>query len=99
VKGDGIHQGQLSHYVTGKRNPSKNTIRKIDSSIRDFAKNLSQVICLNKIISLPLPPVPQGRVLDNHVKNKIYEQNSIHLISFAEHPFLRMFGRFQCSGV
>jgi predicted RNase H-like HicB family nuclease len=39
----GIHQGQLSHYVTGKRNPSKSTIRKIDSSIQDFAKNLSQV--------------------------------------------------------
>jgi predicted RNase H-like HicB family nuclease len=39
----GINQGQLSHYVTGKRNPSKATIRKIDESIHRFAKNLSQV--------------------------------------------------------
>jgi predicted RNase H-like HicB family nuclease len=39
----GIHQGQLSHYVTGVRNPSKQTIQKIDTSIHDFAKNLSQV--------------------------------------------------------
>ena len=39
----GIHQGQLSHYVTGKRNPSKRTIEKIDSSIHQFAKNLNQV--------------------------------------------------------
>jgi hypothetical protein len=39
----GIHQGQLSHYVTGKRNPSKQTIRRIDESIHSFAKNLSQV--------------------------------------------------------
>ena len=39
----GIHQGQLSHYLTGVRNPSKQTIRRIDSSIHHFAKNLSQV--------------------------------------------------------
>jgi predicted RNase H-like HicB family nuclease len=39
----GINQGQLSHYLNGKRNPSKRTIEKIDSSIHDFAKNLSQV--------------------------------------------------------
>jgi predicted RNase H-like HicB family nuclease len=39
----GIHQGQLSHYVTGRRNPSKRTIEKIDKSINRFAKNLSQV--------------------------------------------------------
>lgn len=39
----GIHQGQLSHYVTGVRNPSKRTIQKIDNSIHRFAKNLSQV--------------------------------------------------------
>ncbi|SCD19369.1 Hypothetical protein PSM36_0539 [Proteiniphilum saccharofermentans] len=39
----GINQGQLSHYVNGTRNPSKRTIEKIDSSIQDFAKNLSQV--------------------------------------------------------
>ncbi|GHT02674.1 transcriptional regulator [Bacteroidia bacterium] len=39
----GIHQGQLSHYVTGKRNPSRQTIEKIDKSIHGFAQNLSQV--------------------------------------------------------
>lgn len=39
----GINQGQLSHYVNGTRNPSKRTIDKIDTSIQDFAKNLSQV--------------------------------------------------------
>jgi predicted RNase H-like HicB family nuclease len=39
----GIHQGQLSHYVTGHRSPSKQTIQRIDNSIHAFAKNLSQV--------------------------------------------------------
>jgi len=39
----GIHQGQLSHYVNGTRNPSKRTIQKIDNSIHAFAKNLSHV--------------------------------------------------------
>jgi len=39
----GIHQGQLSHYVNGTRNPSKQTIQKIDNSIQAFAKDLSQV--------------------------------------------------------
>jgi predicted RNase H-like HicB family nuclease len=39
----GIHQGQLSHYVTGHRNPSKQTISKIDNSVHQFAENLSRV--------------------------------------------------------
>ena len=39
----GIHQGQLSHYVNGTRNPSKQTIQKIDTSIHTFAKNLNHV--------------------------------------------------------
>ena len=39
----GIHQGQLSHYVNGTRNPSKQTIQKIDNSIHSFARNLNQV--------------------------------------------------------
>jgi predicted RNase H-like HicB family nuclease len=39
----GIHQGQLSHYVNGTRNPSRQTIQKIDNSVHSFAKNLSQV--------------------------------------------------------
>jgi len=39
----GIHQGQLSHYINGTRNPSKQTILKIDHSIHSFAKHLNQV--------------------------------------------------------
>jgi len=39
----GIHQGQLSHYVNGTRNPSRRTIQKIDDSIHAFAKNLNRV--------------------------------------------------------
>jgi predicted RNase H-like HicB family nuclease len=39
----GIHQGQLSHYVNGTRNPSEQTIQKIDNSIHQFAKKLGQV--------------------------------------------------------
>jgi len=39
----GINKGQLSHYLTGHRSPSKRTIQKIDNSIHTFAKNLSQV--------------------------------------------------------
>jgi len=38
----GIHQGQLSHYVNGTRNPSKQTVQKINNSIHEFAKNLCQ---------------------------------------------------------
>lgn len=39
----GIHQAQLSHYLTGHRNPSRQTIQKIDNSIHQFALNLSKV--------------------------------------------------------
>ena len=39
----GINQRQLSHYVNGKRNPSKQTILKIDHSIHTFAAKLNQV--------------------------------------------------------
>ena len=39
----GIHQGQLSHYANGTRNPSKQTIQKIDESIHDFANHLNRV--------------------------------------------------------
>ncbi|MDR2232485.1 MAG: helix-turn-helix transcriptional regulator [Tannerella sp.] len=39
----GIHQGQLSHYVNGTRNPSRQTIQKIDRSIHEFADKLNQV--------------------------------------------------------
>ena len=39
----GIHQGQLSHYVNGTRNPSVQTVKKIDKSIHLFANKLKQV--------------------------------------------------------
>ena len=39
----GINQKQLSHYVTGRKSPRKNTVKKIEQSIHDFAKDLSQV--------------------------------------------------------
>lgn len=39
----GINKGQLSHYATGHRKPSRSTIAKIQSSIQAFAKDLSQV--------------------------------------------------------
>ena len=39
----GINKGQLSHYVTGVRNPSKQTIEKIDTSVHRFAKSLNKV--------------------------------------------------------
>ncbi len=39
----GINQGQLSHYLTGHRNPSERTIKKIQDRIHDFAKELSDV--------------------------------------------------------
>jgi len=44
----GIHQGQLSHYVTRHRKPSKRTIERIDRSIHQFAKKLDNVqFCLS----------------------------------------------------
>ncbi len=39
----GVAQGQLSHYVTGRRNPSPKTRAKIEAALHDFAKDLSQV--------------------------------------------------------
>ncbi len=39
----GIAQGQLSHYLTGRRNPSKKTIQKIETSLRQFGDELSHV--------------------------------------------------------
>jgi predicted RNase H-like HicB family nuclease len=43
----GINQVQLRHYLNGKRNPSKNTIQKIDNSIHNFANHLSRGIIEN----------------------------------------------------
>jgi hypothetical protein len=39
----GIHQGQLSHYVNGHRNPSRRTIQRIDNAIHQFAQNLNRI--------------------------------------------------------
>ena len=39
----GVNQGQLSHYITGRRHPSENTVRKIEDSIHAFAEDLSRV--------------------------------------------------------
>ena len=41
----GINRKQLSHYVTGRSKPSKNTVNKIQTGIYSFAKQLSKV-CL-----------------------------------------------------
>ena len=39
----GINQKQLFHYESGHRNPSKKTIKKIESSFREFSDELSQI--------------------------------------------------------
>lgn len=39
----GINKSQLSHYVTGRRTPSKTTVKKIQDSVQSFAKELGQV--------------------------------------------------------
>lgn len=39
----GVAQGQLSHYITGHRNPSARTVEKIDRALHAFASELSQV--------------------------------------------------------
>ena len=39
----GVAQGQLSHYVTGRRRPSKKTIEKIQNALQNFGTELSHV--------------------------------------------------------
>jgi hypothetical protein len=39
----GVNQGQLSHYVTGHRKPSKKTVQKIEKKLQAFGKELNQV--------------------------------------------------------
>jgi len=39
----GVNQYQLSHYVTGHRKPGIKTVKKIETSLHNFAKELSQV--------------------------------------------------------
>lgn len=39
----GVHQGQLSHYVTGRRKPSRKTIVKIERRLHEFGKELTHL--------------------------------------------------------
>jgi len=39
----GVNQGQLSHYMTGHRKPSKKTIIKIENSLHKLGKEISQL--------------------------------------------------------
>lgn len=39
----GINQGQLSHYVTGRRKPGKKTTEKIEKKLHEFGEELQQV--------------------------------------------------------
>jgi predicted RNase H-like HicB family nuclease len=39
----GLNQGLLSHYVTGRKKPRKETISKIKHSVNEFGRKLSQV--------------------------------------------------------
>lgn len=39
----GINQGQLSHYLTGRRTPSATTVKKMEDAIHEFASKLLQV--------------------------------------------------------
>lgn len=39
----GINPQQLSHYLTGRRNPSPKTVEKIQAAIQQFGKDLSTV--------------------------------------------------------
>ena len=39
----GVNQRQLSHYINGTSRPSSKTVLKIESSIRNFGKQLSEI--------------------------------------------------------
>lgn len=39
----GVNQGQLSHYVTGRRKPSKKTVQKIEKELHNFASEISKI--------------------------------------------------------
>lgn len=39
----GVNQGQLSHYVTGHRKPSKKTTEKIEKKLHEFGKELNHI--------------------------------------------------------
>lgn len=39
----GVNQGQLSHYLTGRRRPSEKTAKKIQDALHAFGKEISDV--------------------------------------------------------
>lgn len=39
----GVNQGQLSHYINGRRNPGVKTKKKIETALHQFSKELSQI--------------------------------------------------------
>lgn len=39
----GVSQGQLSHYVTGRRKPNQKTVKRIQNALHLFGKELSHV--------------------------------------------------------
>jgi hypothetical protein len=39
----GVNQGLLSHYITGRKKPRKNTISKIKASVNELGRKLSAV--------------------------------------------------------
>lgn len=39
----GIAQGQLSHYLTGRRTPSPKTVKKMQDALNEFGRELSKV--------------------------------------------------------
>ena len=39
----GLNQRQLSHYVTGRKHPTRRTVEKIRESVHAFGRNLCQV--------------------------------------------------------
>jgi len=39
----GVNQKQLGHYISGYRKPSEKTIRKIETGLHDFSKQLAAV--------------------------------------------------------
>ncbi|MDB9116739.1 helix-turn-helix transcriptional regulator [Parabacteroides merdae] len=39
----GVSQGQLSHYMTGRRNPSHKTVERIQTALRSFGAELSTI--------------------------------------------------------
>jgi predicted RNase H-like HicB family nuclease len=39
----GVNQGQLSHYITGRRKPGRKTTEKIEKALHQFGNEISQV--------------------------------------------------------